>query len=83
MKDPSQDEAAALFEWYSKFKTVQWDERISTPSLISGSNIEDLNQRKKEKYEYVRTLERLYGLNKDEESACASDSIVEFLHFLI
>lgn len=95
MKDPSHGEAATVFEWYSNFKTEQWDERICTPSLISGSSIVaryfssqskktdvNLKQRKLEKYEYVRTLKRSYGLTKDEESACASESMAEFLHFL-
>ena len=38
MKDNDAD--ALLFEsWFPMFKTIQWNEQISSPYMLSGSNI--------------------------------------------
>lgn len=41
-----------------------------------------MKRKKVEKYAYVRSLERSYGLKLDEEAACKSNSMIEFLHIL-
>lgn len=95
MKDPSRDENKFVVDWYSKFKTIPWDERISIPSDVSGSNIVSryltgqnkkkgiqLKRQKIEKFQYVRSLERVYGTNETDEAACQSSSMLDFLHIL-
>lgn len=96
MRDPS-FECHDFINWYINFKTEPWDERISASSDLSGSSIvsryisssnntkqknAELKKKKMEKYYYIRTLQRSYGFNAEEENALNSDSMVDFLHII-